>query len=104
VDHGDAELIVTELVMNAVNTTQAVAWLGARPPVRLWIFGGGGALFILVWDATLALPVLAVPGDWEESGRGLQVVAVLSGWGYYFPSTEHAGKVVWSQLPKPAAR
>jgi len=100
VDHGDAELIVTELVTNAVNATRAVAWSGARPPVRLWILSGGDVLFILVWDATLARPVLAAPGDWEESGRGLQFVAAFSDWGHYFPSGGHAGKVVWSQLPK----
>ncbi len=90
-----------ELVANAVNVTRAATWSGPRPPVRVWAIGGGDTLFVLVWDATVIPPVVAEPGTWDESGRGLQLVAALSRWGFYYPPGEGTGKVVWAQFPKP---
>ncbi|MCW2929723.1 MAG: ATP-binding region ATPase domain protein [Actinomycetia bacterium] len=98
----DAELVTGELVANAVNATRAATWHGPRPPVRVWAIGGGDLLFVLVWDATVTPPAHAEPGTWDESGRGLQLVAALSHWGFYYPLGEQAGKVVWAQFPKAA--
>ena len=98
----DAELVTGELVANAVNVTRAAACHGPRPPVRVWALGGQDLLFVLVWDATVTPPVHAEPGTWDESGRGLQLVAALSHWGFYYPSGEQAGKVIWARFPKPA--
>jgi hypothetical protein len=100
----DAELVVTEIVGNAVNATQAICWLASRPPVRLWVRGDVGLLFILVWDATTQSPQLTSPGVADEAGRGLLIVGALSRWGFYHPPDDEVGKVIWAQLPKPATR
>jgi hypothetical protein len=100
----DAELVTTEIVANAVNVTQAIRWPVSRPPVRLWIRGDTGLLFILAWDATSQVPQPASPGTSDEVGRGLLIVDALSRWGYYHPPGDEAGKVVWVQLPKPVTR
>jgi hypothetical protein len=103
IDPDDAQLVTTELVANAVAATNATAWHGPRPPVRLWTIGGSGILFLLTWDATIQPPQPAAPGAWDESGRGLQIIDALAEWGYYHPPGQHAGKVTWARLPKPPA-
>ena len=97
----DAELVVTEIVANAVNATRAIRWPVSRPPVRLWLRGDTAVLFILVWDAVPQVPQPGSPGAWNEAGRGLVLVDAFSAWGYYHPPGDGAGKVVWAQLPKP---
>ncbi len=97
----DAELVVTEIVANAVNATQAIRWRFSRPPVRLWVRGDTGVLFVLAWDAAPQIPRLGNPGHWDEAGRGLLLMDALSRWGYYQPRGDNAGKVTWAQLPKP---
>ena len=97
----DAELVVTEIVTNAVTATQAIRWPASRPPVRLWARGDIGLLVILVWDAVLQVPQPTMPGIGDEAGRGLLLIDAFSRWGYYHPPGDSAGKVVWSQLPKP---
>ena len=101
---GDAELVVTEIVTNAVTVTQAIRWHASRPPVRLWVRGDTGLLVILVWDAVLQVPQPAMPGTGDEAGRGLLLIDSFSRWGYYHPPGDSAGKVVWSQLPKPGTQ
>jgi hypothetical protein len=96
----EAELVITEIVTNAV-TAQAIRWPASRPPVRLWLRGGTGLLFILVWDGVPQVPQPAIPGIGDEAGRGLLLVDAFSRWGYYRPAGDNSGKVVWSQLPKP---
>ena len=100
----DAELVVTEIVANAVNATRAIHWPASRPPVRLWLRGNTGLLFILTWDGTPQDPQPACAGTWQEAGRGLMLVEAFSRWGYYHPPGDGAGKVIWAQVPKPAAR
>ena len=100
----DAELVTTEIVANAVNTTQATRWPASRPPVRLWVRGGVGILLVLAWDANAHVPRLGSPDIWDETGRGLLFVHAYSRWGYYRPPGDGAGKVVWAQVPKPQAQ
>ena len=52
---------------------------------------------IEVWDA-LSTPPDPRPHEIDaESGRGLEIVSLLSdGWGFYHPSG--GGKVVWAML------
>ena len=100
----DAELVTTEIVANAVNTTQAIRWPASRPPVRLWVRGDIGLLFVLAWDATTQAPQPASPGTSDEAGRGLLIIDALSRWGYYHPPGDGSGKVIWAQVPKPATR
>jgi anti-sigma regulatory factor (Ser/Thr protein kinase) len=96
-----AELIVSELVTNAVKASQA---LGHLPPVWLGLAGNERHVFIGVWDGNVESGQTSVAGDDElpdleaEGGRGLLLVDSLSAdWGVYWLEDSH-GKVVWSVL------
>jgi hypothetical protein len=101
----DAELVTTEIVSNAVNATRAMCWPASRPPVRMWVRGGwlhgAGILVVLVWDACPTAPAPGSPDTMDEAGRGLLFISAYSRWGYYHPSSEDVGKVIWAQFPKP---
>ncbi|HXB49419.1 MAG TPA: ATP-binding SpoIIE family protein phosphatase [Streptosporangiaceae bacterium] len=85
-----AELLVSELVTNAVRYAQGKIGL------RLVLEGG---LVCEVLDDSAALPRLRHPDDSDERGRGLQVVSQLAQrWG---ARRAGAGKVVWCELPIP---
>jgi anti-sigma regulatory factor (Ser/Thr protein kinase) len=89
---GTAELLVSELVTNAVQITQADA---RTTPVRLWLLADRARLLMLVWDASPLPPVRVRPDDDTENGRGLLLVDTLSTrWDHF----EHhsGGKVVWA--------
>ena len=100
----EAELVATEIVANAVTATQAILWRTSRPPVRLWVRGDTGLLFVLAWDAVPQAPQPGSPGIWDEAGRGLLLIDAFSRWGYYHPPGDGAGKVVWAQVPKPGTQ
>jgi serine phosphatase RsbU (regulator of sigma subunit)/anti-sigma regulatory factor (Ser/Thr protein kinase) len=85
-----AELLVSELVTNAVRYAQGKIGL------RLVLEGG---LVCEVLDESAALPRLRQPDDSDERGRGLQVVSQLAQrWG---ARRAASGKVVWCELPLP---
>jgi serine phosphatase RsbU (regulator of sigma subunit)/anti-sigma regulatory factor (Ser/Thr protein kinase) len=85
-----AELLVSELVTNAVRYAQGKIGL------RLILEGG---LVCEVMDDSAALPRLRHPDDSDERGRGLQVVSQLAQrWG---ARRAASGKVVWCELPLP---
>jgi anti-sigma regulatory factor (Ser/Thr protein kinase) len=85
-----AELLVSELVTNAVRYAQGQIGL------RLVLEGG---LVIEVLDDSAALPRLRHPDDQDERGRGLQVVSqVAQRWG---ARRAVSGKIVWAELPLP---
>ncbi len=85
-----AELMVSELVTNAVRYAQGKVGL------RLILEGG---LVCEVLDDSAALPRLRHPDDSDERGRGLQVVSQLAQrWG---ARRAASGKVVWCELPLP---
>lgn len=84
----DAELVISELVTNAVRYTRGNIGL------RLVLEDG---LFCEVRDRSAALPRLRETDNDDESGLGLLVVSqVASRWGTRRTS---AGKVVWCELP-----
>jgi anti-sigma regulatory factor (Ser/Thr protein kinase) len=90
----DTELLVSELVTNAVYITQADA---RNAPVRLWLLAGRARLLLLVWDASPLPPVRVSPTADAENGRGLLLVETLSTrWGH-FPH-HGVGKVTWALL------
>jgi anti-sigma regulatory factor (Ser/Thr protein kinase) len=93
---GDALLVVTELVSNAVVASRALP--GSRP-VRVWVCWDGARLLIQVGDDSTAPPVYVPASDEALSGRGLLVVDELSsGWGW-FPAAAHGmAKVVWAEI------
>jgi anti-sigma regulatory factor (Ser/Thr protein kinase) len=92
----EAAMVVSELVTNAVVTTQDHHSLD---PVRLWMLGDAASVLILVWDATMPAPVLAAAAPGDDYGRGLTIVAALSvRWGFYYPAEQPGGKVVWALI------
>jgi serine phosphatase RsbU (regulator of sigma subunit)/anti-sigma regulatory factor (Ser/Thr protein kinase) len=85
-----AELMVSELVTNAVRYAQGKVGL------RLILEGG---LVLEVMDDSAALPRLRHPDEDDERGRGLQVVSqVAQRWG---ARRSQSGKVVWCELALP---
>jgi anti-sigma regulatory factor (Ser/Thr protein kinase) len=91
----DAELIVSELVTNAVVASEA---LGQVLPVRLWLLSDKERVAILVWDANTRPPVSLDLDVDTESGRGMLLVAASSKrWGSY-PTPDIGGKVVWALI------
>ena len=90
-----AELLVSELVTNAMRISRATA---QDAPVRLWVVSNRAQVVILTWDASPVPPVLTNAGDDAENGRGLLIVqAVSAQWGWDFPPGM-GGKVVWAQI------
>lgn len=96
-----AELLVSELVTNAVKAT---AGRDRLLPVRLRLSSDKERLLIEVWDADPRPPVPAslaedgMPALADEGGRGLFLVAALSQRWNWYAAREWGGKVVWSEL------
>ena len=89
------ELVVSELVTNAVQASRAT---GQGAPVRLSLLSDQAQILILVWDASPHPPLRADVSDETENGRGLLLVEAISKqWAWYFPPNE-GGKYVWVQI------
>jgi anti-sigma regulatory factor (Ser/Thr protein kinase) len=92
----DAELLVSELVTNAVKTTAGQQ----QAAIRLQMRSDSTRVRVEVWDADPRppVPIDGTPDLQEEGGRGLFLVAALSArWDWYL-TEEPAGKVVWCEL------
>ena len=91
---GDStELLVTELITNAVRASRAMTRVSA---VRLWLVSDSAQILILVWDASPQPPVRMDASDEAENGRGLMLVeAVSEQWGWY-SREDGDGKFVWA--------
>jgi anti-sigma regulatory factor (Ser/Thr protein kinase) len=88
-----AELLVSEIVTNAIQITQADMH---SAPVRLWLLADQARLLILVWDASPLPPVRMSSSADAENGRGLLLVETISArWGWHF-LPDKGGKVVWT--------
>jgi anti-sigma regulatory factor (Ser/Thr protein kinase) len=87
------ELVVSELVTNAV---QASARYEVPSPVQFRMSTHQSKVLIEVWDSDPTQPIVRQPLDFEESGRGLLLVATISTqWGW----TEFKrGKIVWAEI------
>jgi hypothetical protein len=105
-----AELLVSELVTNAVHATNAVLnapITSSMFPValrmvalRLRVSSGPRSLFIEVWDVSDREPVAGQSDDCDEGGRGLALVGSLArNWGHY--TAPDRGKIVWCEIPLP---
>ena len=89
----DAELLVSELLTNAVAASRLMEPIC---PVRLWLVSDTTQIAIVVWDANPQPPVPTQIDDQTETGRGLLLVeAVSQQWGWYAP-LDTTGKVVWA--------
>ena len=90
-----AELLVSEIVTNAIQITQADVHSAL---VRLWLLADRARLLILVWDASPLPPVRVSTSADTENGRGLLLVETISAqWGWHF-LPDMGGKVVWTQI------
>jgi hypothetical protein len=98
----DAEMIIAELVGNAVRHglraappfRQPSAWPSA---LRLCLLRRVGEVMLAVTDPSDDIPAPKAPSDNGESGRGLQIVGALSYvWGW--SPIEGHGKAVWAVL------
>jgi len=86
------ELLASELVGNVVRH--------ARGPVRLRLLYGA-ELVCEVYDGSQTMPRIRRATETDEGGRGLQLIAALSGrWGARYTPT---GKCIWAQQPLLAA-
>jgi hypothetical protein len=102
-----AELLVSELVTNAVNATAGQD----RQVVALHLSGNASQVLIEVHDADPQPPGPRGPGDpaGENTGArdGVLLVAALSTRWDWYPTEDPPGKVVWCELtappPEPAA-
>src|SRR5436305_4313239 len=86
----DAELVVAELVTNAI--------LHGSPPVTLRVQLGDDGVRIEVEDSGRQRPMAMRGGVDAMTGRGLNLVACLSTeWGV--TPVDGEGKVVWAEVP-----
>jgi hypothetical protein len=105
----DAELIIAELVVNAVRhglraAPQAVpsgatgaSGMAGASALRLCLLRRVGEVMLAVTDPSNEAPTPRAPGWTGESGRGLQIVGALSYvWGW--SPIEGRGKAVWAVL------
>jgi anti-sigma regulatory factor (Ser/Thr protein kinase) len=91
---GDStELLVSELITNAVSASREMAQDCA---VRLWLLSDSAQILIIVWDASARPPVLTGVADDAEHGRGLMLVEAISEqWGWS-SREDGEGKFVWA--------
>ena len=107
----DAELIIAELVVNAVrhglravSPVAAVALAGGsaegRSSMRICLLRRVGEVMLAVTDPSGEPPVPRTPDSSWECGRGLQMVGAVSYvWGW--SPIEGHGKAVWAVLKHP---
>ncbi|WUH94130.1 ATP-binding protein [Streptomyces sp. NBC_00433] len=89
-----AELIVSELVTNAVKNSAGQGY-PCHVGVQLRLVGGG--LYIEVWDRGAGSPVIAAPTFDAEGGRGLFLVESMST-RLGVQRSAVGGKIVWAEL------
>ena len=94
---GDLEVLVSELVTNALNASLA---MGQDLPIRLWLLSNDTRVVISVWDGNPRPPVRANGGGAAESGRGLVLVEALSDRWDWFAHEGLGGRLVWCELSR----
>jgi len=101
----DAELIVSELMTNALKAARVQHSI---QPIILHLLASREYLMIQVWDALTAAPAPRPHAIDAETGRGLEIVTMLADkLGFYHPAS--GGKTVWAALhisttpPRPGA-
>ena len=85
----NAELVVSELVTNAV---QATWHAGTCDPVRLSLLADDRSVLVVVSDAVPDPPRPRRAGPGDEEGRGLTIVGKVSDWWDWKPA--RGGKLV----------
>jgi anti-sigma regulatory factor (Ser/Thr protein kinase) len=86
----DVELVVSELVTNAVAASRTMDF---PFPVRMWLLSDTASVLVVVWDASPQPPALMDPAEDAETGRGLLLVeAVSARWDWHV--ADGGGKVI----------
>lgn len=103
----DAELVLSELVANAITATGTTnpqpRWgdLHNLGLIKVRLVVTVDSLVIEVWDRSPSPPVAKLPEQADEEGRGLLIVdALCRQWNYFYPAS--GGKAVWGELVIPA--
>lgn len=94
------ELVVSELVTNAVAASRSLEWVFS---VRLWLLSDRTRVLIAVWDANPRLPVRADANELAESGRGLQIVDTITTQWDAYATPQAGGKIVRAMCDGTAA-
>jgi hypothetical protein len=102
------ELVVSELVTYGVNASvdgdgTPRYMEGRMPLIRLCLLTDRARLVAEVWDQAPGVPVCLSAGRDDESGRGLNLVDMITGsrWGWH-PAKSGPGKCVWAEFAVPA--
>lgn len=106
----ECELVVSELVTNALNASTGpgggLLYVNGRMPlIRVCLMSDGRLIVIEVYDEAVGSPGLrAVDPETAEHGHGLHLVQNLTRgqWGWHPQQARH-GKCVWAALPLPAS-
>jgi len=98
-----AELIVSELVTNAVRASTGEDGSprydrASMPVVVLRMASDRIRLLIEVWDAIPGAPATGHPGPEDEGGRGLMLVEAMCDRWHWQTVPGWPGKVVWAEL------
>jgi anti-sigma regulatory factor (Ser/Thr protein kinase) len=96
----NAELVVSELITNAVRASGPIPETKAAPGVGLRLEANErGSLVVRTWDGHPDPPLKAEVGEDAGSGRGLLIVeALCDDWGWYWPGGGTNGKWVWAAI------
>jgi hypothetical protein len=95
----DTELVVSELVTNAVRATMGQQ----QAAIRLQLSGDNARVLVEVWDADKEPPVSkdlgedGTPDPQEEGDADCSSAALSARWDWYL-TQEPMGKVVWCEL------
>ncbi|MFH0243629.1 ATP-binding protein [Streptomyces sp. HK10] len=86
----DVEVVAGELAANVVRH------VGQDTAATLVLAVGDGLLRLEAHDGSHAVPAVRQPGDYDENGRGLRLLAALAAeWGTMLTAS---GKVVWCEF------
>jgi anti-sigma regulatory factor (Ser/Thr protein kinase) len=92
-----AELVVSELITNAVLASEALRDSRPDPPVvQMWLSAKDGRVLIQVWDASEQMPRRGKQDPQADGGRGLSIVEAFSKSCGAYELEGGAGKIVWA--------
>jgi len=91
-----AQLLVSEIVTNAVRASTAAGQPSQVALLRFWLTSDSRSVLIRVWDGNNHAPVRKNLGPEAEAGRGIPLIETISAqWGWYATDGE-GGKIVWA--------